>query len=83
MTPASMVACLMTPPHWPGCSMSYLRQSNCIHVAIIFVRSLLMVLSRLMGRNALGMLYLGLFGLGMMMQVDCLNYEGQTPLARI
>ena len=82
VTPASMVACLMMPPHWPGCSMSYLRQSNCMRAAIIFVRSLPIVLSRLMGLNAFGTLYLGLFGLGMMMQVDCLNHEGQTPLAR-
>ena len=80
VTPVSIVACFTTPPHCPGCNMSYFRQSNCSRVAIILVRSLPMVLRRLMGRNAFGTLYHGLLGLGMMTHVDCLNHVGQTPL---
>jgi hypothetical protein len=39
------------------------------------VSNLPMVFRRLIGRKAFGTLYLGLLGLGMMTQVDCLNHE--------
>ena len=50
---------------------------------MIFVKSLLAVLSNEIGWYAFGMLYLGLFGFGMMTHSDSLNQSGQVPLSKV
>ena len=73
MMPASEVDLNLRPPSWLGWMKLLEVTENWSRSAMTFSMSLLRVLRRTMGRKAFGLLYDGLFGLGMIIVVDVLK----------
>ena len=77
--PVSIVDLYLSSPNWHRWIKLLDIDRNCILSPIIFSKSLLVVLSNVIGQNNLGKLYEVLLCLGIMTGIDILKWDGQWP----